>query len=140
MTTPRLGQVWKVHAIGVPPTIGTNPDKYEEGAHLISLALWAKALKARTVPAATIASVLMRVLIAVSPFAHRLRSFGLVKVPRNASPAATHVARRPPREDNEEMGDIASTQVRQGRAICTRYANISWPTTRENTKTDKCIN
>ena len=42
----------------------------------MSLALWAKALVARTVPAATTASVLMSMVIAVSPFEHRLRLFG----------------------------------------------------------------
>src|SRR5262245_16486274 len=42
MATPRLGQAWKptVHAIEVRPTIGTNPDKYENKPHEEPRAGW----------------------------------------------------------------------------------------------------
>ena len=36
--------------------------------------------------------------------------------------------------DDEDMGDIASTLVRQGRAMCNKDANIFRSTTGENTK------
>src|SRR5262245_22316892 len=44
MATPRLGQVWKptVHATEVPPSIGTNPDKYENRPHEEPRAGWRK--------------------------------------------------------------------------------------------------